>query len=204
MRVTPETSKNEDGRTRRRFAAMRRLQEVALDLFEDRGFGSVTIEEIAAAADLGPATVYRNFGTKERIVLWDDYDPALFAQIADRLPGPPLAAMLEGVIAALAPIYKRDHVRLLRRTRLALSIPSVVAASAADMMALRTGLSRLLVEQGGIKSALDADVLAATFAATLEVALAHWVAGKGATPLATVLRRAFAVPQRFSPKRQSS
>jgi hypothetical protein len=100
--------------------------------------------------------------------------------------------MIEGVIAALAPIYKRDHARLLRRTRLALSIPEVVAASAMDMQRLRSGLANLLLERKATKSELAADVLAAVFAATLEVALAHWVDAKGATPLPTILRRAFA------------
>lgn len=171
---------------------MRRIQEVALDLFEEHGFADVTIEQIAAAADVGPATIYRNFITKERILLWDEYDPALFAEIAKRLPGDPLDAMLEGVIAALAPIYKSDRTRILRRTRLVRSIPSVIAASAADMMALRLGLADLLFEHGKLKSRLDADVLGAVFAGALEVAISHWVADKGETPLATMLRRAFA------------
>jgi len=196
MRVTPETKIGEDGRTRRRFAAMRRAQEAALDLFERRGFAAVTIEEIAAKADVGPATLYRNFGTKERIVLWDDYDPALFEQIAQRLPGDPLEAMIEGVIAALGPIYKRDHARLLRRSRLAFTIPEVIATSAADMIALRTQLSALLVEHAATRSVLEADVLAAVFVATLEVAIAHWVTGEGKTALPTLLRRALRVVER--------
>ena len=72
----------EDGRTQRRLVAMRRIQLVALSLFERHGFERVTIEDIARAAKVGPATVYRNFTTKERIVLWDEYDPRLVQGVA--------------------------------------------------------------------------------------------------------------------------
>jgi AcrR family transcriptional regulator len=171
---------------------MRRVQAAALDLFEARGFAAVTIEEIAVAAEVGPATVYRNFGTKERIVLWDDYDPALFEAIAARLPGEPVAAVLEALAAALGPIYARDRERLLRRSRLALAIPEVVAASAADMRALRSALAGLFVRHKAARAGIAADVLAAAIVGALDVAIEHWVRGSGQTPLVTLLRRAFA------------
>lgn len=191
MKVTLTSPELADGRSRRRFAAMRRVQAAALTLFEARGFGAVTIEEIAAAADVGPATVYRNFGTKERIVLWDDYDPTLFAEIALRMPGPPIEVVLEGLVAALGPIYASDRDRLLRRTRLALSVPEIVATSAGDMQRLRHGLAALFVEWKVARAGLEAEVLAAAITGTLEVALAHWVQAGGRTALAAILRRAF-------------
>lgn len=191
MRVTLSSPETQDGRTRRRFAAMRRVQEAALDLFEARGFAAVTIEEIAAAAEVGPATVYRNFGSKERIVLWDDYDPALFEQIARRLPGPPMQAVIDGVIAALGPIYARDRERILRRARLVFSISEVRSTAAADTLAMRAGLAQLLVEHRAARAGLEAEVLAAAIVGTLEAAIAHWVRGDGRTTLAVILRRAF-------------
>lgn len=53
---------------------MRTIQERALDLFDARGFGAVTIEEIAAAAEVSPSSVYRYFGTKEGLVVADEFD----------------------------------------------------------------------------------------------------------------------------------
>ncbi len=171
---------------------MRRIQEAALALFGARSFAAVTIDEIAAAADVGPATVYRNFGSKERIVLWDDHDPELFAQVAARLPDqPPGQAVLEGLIAALEPIYARERVRILRRARLVLAVPELRTAAAADLSALEQGFAALFAERKAARPGLEADVFAAAVVGTLQVALAHWVRDRGRTPLAAILRRAF-------------
>jgi AcrR family transcriptional regulator len=61
-------------RERWRLNAMRTIQERALDLFDERGFDVVTIEEIAAAAEVSPSSVYRYFGTKEGLIVADEFD----------------------------------------------------------------------------------------------------------------------------------
>jgi AcrR family transcriptional regulator len=61
-------------RERRRAKARRTIQECALDLFDERGFAAVTIEEIAAAAEVSPSSVYRYFGTKEGLLVADEFD----------------------------------------------------------------------------------------------------------------------------------
>jgi AcrR family transcriptional regulator len=61
-------------RERWRVKARRTIQECALDLFDERGFAAVTIEEIAAAAEVSPSSVYRYFGTKEGILVADEFD----------------------------------------------------------------------------------------------------------------------------------
>src|SRR5688572_21914373 len=104
--VAIKISGSTPARARRRSQTMRRVQEAALDLFERRGFDEVRIEEIAAASEVSSATIYRHFGTKERIVLWDEYDPMLEAAIAERLPGAaPLPAVREALVASLDRVY---------------------------------------------------------------------------------------------------
>jgi AcrR family transcriptional regulator len=72
-------------RERKRLAAMHTIQEKALDLFDDRGFDAVTIEEIAAATDVSPSTVYRYFGTKEGLIVSDEFEALSQEALADLL-----------------------------------------------------------------------------------------------------------------------
>ncbi|WP_145808160.1 TetR/AcrR family transcriptional regulator [Kribbella amoyensis] len=72
-------------RERRREKARRTIQECALDLFDERGFDAVTIEEIAAAAEVSPSSVYRYFGTKEGLLVADEFDTMSEAALADLL-----------------------------------------------------------------------------------------------------------------------
>lgn len=53
---------------------MTHIQERALDLFASRGFAEVSVDDIAAAAEVSASTIYRYFGTKEGILIYDDFD----------------------------------------------------------------------------------------------------------------------------------
>jgi AcrR family transcriptional regulator len=171
-------------RERRRLEVMRRVQARALDLFERRGFEEVTIEEIAAGSDVSPPTVYRHFGTKEGLVLWDEYDPMLFAAVADRLSSATVIESVRGgLVQALDRIYAKDSARILRRARLLAQYPALAAANVGQLLALRRGMASLFLEAAACRDALDADVTAAAIVATLEVAVDHWVAAGGKTPL---------------------
>ncbi|WP_253857833.1 TetR/AcrR family transcriptional regulator [Prauserella alba] len=64
-------------RERKKRKAMRHIQDTALQLFAVHGFRSVTIERVADEAEVSPSTVYRYFGTKEQLVLYDESDPEL-------------------------------------------------------------------------------------------------------------------------------
>jgi AcrR family transcriptional regulator len=182
----------EDGRVRRRVEAMRRVQDAALDLFEERGYAAVTVDEIAAAAGVGPATVYRGFGTKERVVLWDEYDPMLLEAVAEKLREQPLLPAVVGAfVASLDRVYRTDKRRILRRARLILSEPPLVAAAAVDSAALRDALAALFVKEGAAGGAFEAAIAAAAVLATLETAVKRWVEERGRTPMADVLEAAF-------------
>ncbi|WP_375767401.1 TetR/AcrR family transcriptional regulator [Archangium gephyra] len=181
-----------DGRARRRLEAMRRVQEVALDLFEERGYERVTVEEIAVKAEVGPATVYRNFGTKERLVLWDEYDPMLLSAISERLGAQgPMEATREALVASLDEVYGEDRERILRRARLIEANPALEAATAADRAGLARALTAVFLEKRACQSELEAEVLAGAIAGLLDAALHHWLRKKGRTPLRDVLRSAF-------------
>ena len=55
----------DDRRTRKRLATRQSISDTATRLFLERGFDAVTIDDIAAAADVGRMTVFNHFPRKE-------------------------------------------------------------------------------------------------------------------------------------------
>jgi AcrR family transcriptional regulator len=99
-----------------------RLEQAAMELFEERGYARTTVEDIAARAGLTERTFFRYF-TDKREVLFSG-SAALEALIVETIGAapasvPPLTAVTRA-FAALAPWFesRRDHARK-RRTLIA-------------------------------------------------------------------------------------
>jgi AcrR family transcriptional regulator len=177
---------------------MLRVQDVALGLFEDRGYDSVSIEEIAQEAAVGVATVYRHFGTKERIVLWDEYDAKIFSSFDKAVREMrTLQAMFATLSAGLSKVCAKDRRRVLRRGRLLLKVPALQAAQHTDTLKMAETLSEILVKNKALKSKLQCDVAASFIAATLAVAASHWIRSAGRKELTSLLSEAFATMARL-------
>ncbi|HXN45890.1 MAG TPA: TetR/AcrR family transcriptional regulator [Bryobacteraceae bacterium] len=76
-------------RERKKIAARSQILSAAIDLFSRRGIDAVTIDEIAAAADVGKGTIYNYFATKEDIVVafMADLEARIAPTIARSRPG---------------------------------------------------------------------------------------------------------------------
>jgi TetR/AcrR family transcriptional regulator of autoinduction and epiphytic fitness len=76
-------------RERKRVALRAQILSTGIDLFSRHGVGAVTIDEIAAAADVGKGTVYNYFSTKEDIVVafMADLEARLAPKVARFAPG---------------------------------------------------------------------------------------------------------------------
>jgi len=72
-------------RERKRIDAMRRIQDVAIALFDERGFDDVAVEEIAAKADVSASSIYRYYETKEGILIHDEYEEPLMTALLELL-----------------------------------------------------------------------------------------------------------------------
>jgi AcrR family transcriptional regulator len=81
--TAPETGLRE----RRRRRTMDAIIDAALALFEDKGYDAVSVEEIAAAAEVSPRTFYRYFPAKEDVLVLDPQtDAAVRAALAEDHP----------------------------------------------------------------------------------------------------------------------
>lgn len=66
-------------RQKKKLATRARIIEVAVRIFGKRGMAAPTVEEIAAAAEVGKGTIYNYFASKEEIVV------AFMVQVEERL-----------------------------------------------------------------------------------------------------------------------
>jgi AcrR family transcriptional regulator len=177
---------------------MKRVQTEAVARFMAKGFDQVTVEEIASAADVSAMSVYRWFGTKEALVLWDEFDPPILAEVAARLADePPLIAVRDAMVALLDDVYDRERALALDRARLVFREPALVAAGEQNARALRDALNELFLSRtnaGELDAGeLDARAMAAVATALLSTAIEEWQRRDGLRPLAELITETFGV-----------
>lgn len=174
---------------------MRRIQEVALDLFDVHSYAAVTVEQIAEASEVSPSSVYRYFGTKEQIVLWDDIDPLLLERLVHELAGTlPLEAARRVLDAMAEAMGEVEEERLQRRLRHVMSDTTLEAATTGKAYALSETLGVLLARGlGRPPEDLELQVFAHALIGGLLGGLHHWHGGGFTTPLREVIRRCFVI-----------
>lgn len=171
---------------------MKAVQQEAVALFADEGFDEVSVERIASAAGVSPVSIYRWFGTKESVVLWDDYDPPLLEAIHAHLAtSGPLEAVRDGVADELDDVYDRDRALVLARSRLVHHEPALLAASTHGMRAMELALAELFAATGHGSHEVQRRTWAVVAVAVLRAAVDTWQRQDGREQLATIVVAAF-------------
>ncbi|MFZ6779893.1 TetR/AcrR family transcriptional regulator [Undibacterium sp. Ji83W] len=80
-----------DLRTRKRLAMRQGISNAATLLFQERGFDHVTVDEIAAAADVGRMTVFNHFPRKEDMFFDRDEEGREMLRVALRQRDPDIS-----------------------------------------------------------------------------------------------------------------
>ncbi len=171
---------------------MRETQRSALEMFIDRGFTNVTVEQVAEAVGLSPSTVYRHFGTKEHLVLWDEHAADIDSALGKRLGvQPPLDAIRDALVESLAG-RSGDEGRLLfqRVSYIYATVELHAAAVEADFRS-RDELTAALELVLPVERRRAAPVLAGAAMVALDVALDRWRTSEGSQPLEDLLVEAF-------------
>jgi AcrR family transcriptional regulator len=115
-------------RERKKAKTRAAIREHALRLFREQGYSGTTVEQIAEAAEVSPATFYRYFPTKEDVVLQDDLDVLAF-QTFEQQPAElgPLAAMRAAMADARPRFTEEERQRFRETTMLTLAVPEIRA-----------------------------------------------------------------------------
>lgn len=141
-------------RERKRLKTRDTIRRSALELFQQRGFESTTVQEIAELAEVSESTLFRYFPTKEDLVLDDDLDPLLTAAIRSQ---PSELSDLDALRAAFRSVFaalgtEEELAQMRERIVLVTGVPSLRARMLdqffqdavllADTLAERRGRSR--------------------------------------------------------------
>jgi AcrR family transcriptional regulator len=163
------------------------LEAIALALFEQRGFASVTVEQIAAEAQISTRTFYRYFPAKEDVlqVRIRRRARALAVALATRpTDEPPLHSVR---IAAEIVASAEDPVLLKHWIAVVVATPAVSRAIlGGSILALNKTMAEFFGARLGERSdAMVPEMLAAAAASIIHTAQRRWYARGG--NLATIL-----------------
>lgn len=136
---------------RRRSTSWEHISAVAIDLFTERGFDEVSVDDVAAAAGIGRRTLFRYYASKNALP-WGDFDAHLNRMqglLAATDPAAPIHEALRVALLAFNDFDDADRHR--QRMRLILETEALQAYSmtmyagwravVADYVARRLGLS---------------------------------------------------------------
>jgi AcrR family transcriptional regulator len=177
-------------RERKKVQTKRRIKSTALDLVGQSAYDDVTVEHIADRSGVSPSTVYRYFGTKEGIFLWDEYDEAVIDDFKRRVIR---SNPVEAMTGAMSSIFTRridpdidqaalEYMTLIDR------VPQLAQSLAIQIDEIRRALASAIVEAGWplVESSVFAGAVVGGFIGALEA----WMAEGATEPLESVVDRA--------------
>jgi AcrR family transcriptional regulator len=187
--MVPTTAPKIGLRERKKIQTRQAIRHAAYRLFEEQGYDGTTVEQIAAAAEVSPSTVFRYFPTKEDIVLTDEYDPVMVAALRARPAGEPLVeSVRHAVLGPLHDMQAAESDEMIQRTRLVRDVPAIRARMGENWHLTCELMTHAIAEREG-RSADDLEiriVVGALIGAWSEAVLA-WIEDDARQDLAAVL-----------------
>ncbi|MGH9040684.1 MAG: TetR family transcriptional regulator [Acidimicrobiia bacterium] len=181
-------------RERHRLRTLSQLEEIALRLFDERGYDAVTIDDIAEEADVSRRTFFRYFSGKEEVLFADQAERAdqLRRALAARPRHEPPLTALRNALMSLSAEYELDRDQLLRRARIMAGTPALLARSQLQQRNGEQIVAELMAEWLGVDPVTDLrpGIVAAATLAVLRVAFNAWLAGGGEADLTELVREA--------------
>lgn len=181
-------------RQRKREQIRNELTTIATRLFAERGYDPVTVDEIAANADISTRTFYRYFAAKEDVLLGDPEDEinAFIMLLRQRPVGEPIVDSIRSVVRDLAAQFETNLEEQQARARLIQSTSSLDRAVAVRRAYYENTLfaevrTRVPADEPG---ELYARLVASCAISAMNAASAAWIAGGGKGSLIPIVDRA--------------
>jgi AcrR family transcriptional regulator len=189
-------------RERKKLATRRGIRRVAIDLFAERGFSRVTVDDIAAAADISPRTFFNYFSSKEAVLFGADPGRAEIARarLVCDLPGRSALEVLRAVLTDHARMFAAELTELggdpagwAVKLKAACDDPQLRAAQAAHMAVVESRFAAALAVRLGTDPGGDLYPMVLTSAAmgVLRAVMSFWAATGGTVPLERLTAAAF-------------
>jgi AcrR family transcriptional regulator len=167
-------------RERKKLATRAALHEAALRLVAERGLDRVSVEDIAARADVSPRTFFNYFPTKDDAVV--GLDPALPQELRDAFTGRPTS---ESPVEAIRAVHRDRAAEMAENPELWPLRMQVIDAHPALVHRLIAGfgeserlLAEAVAERTGTRVGVDTypTLLASVQACVMRTALQRWLA----------------------------
>jgi AcrR family transcriptional regulator len=189
-------------RERKKRATRAALSWAALRLAAEVGLAEVTVEDIAAAAEVSPRTFHNYFHSKEAAIVAIAVDRA--ANTADALRAtPPEVPLWPAVIAATVAQYRTEFPvdpEFAARGRAVALHPAVRAEFLRAHAGVETALAEAVAERiGAADGALYPALLAGVVVHATRTAIQFWRAGAAGEPLDVVIEHALTEVSRGLP-----
>ncbi|MFE7504233.1 TetR family transcriptional regulator [Promicromonospora sp. NPDC057488] len=181
-----------------RDAVRARITEIALELFAERGFEQVTVEQIAAEAGMSARTFHRYFPAKEDVVIGDPARGGEFVRdvLAGRPQDEPVWDSLRiafDTLVTQAPHRGGDDERGKRAMRVLVSAASLRARSLEKHLLWARMLTPLVATRlPDDDTAFRAEIIVQSALACFDVALTVWANAEDSTTASELLERSFA------------
>ncbi len=128
----------------------RRLQEAALELYQDGGYDRTTAAQIAAKAGVTGRTFFRHFADKREVLFGgeDQFAAAITAAILDAPQGLPPLETLFHAVRKVEPIFVENRSFSTRRQVVIASNPALEERAQTKRQALTATVVSALVQRG--------------------------------------------------------
>lgn len=182
--IVPGTTKDtpaEGTRERRRRLTAREVERVAIDLFAERGFDAVTVDEIASAAHISRRTFFRYYPNKEDVVLaaGEKQLDALKQGLASRPSSESALEAIRNAFIGMADRFELGRDEYLRRWGIVTACPALGARAYGAQWEWDETISDFVAARLGVDASQDLRprLIGGTVMGALRAAIAAWILG---------------------------